>query len=117
MPWICTIIIVFIIISENEPLMTSCDIFYLKEKENEVKRSDLFQVTILVHAQSFFFFFFYLCRTSTEHITAPLADEGNYAYYQSRGAHNIAVKASFSWAKGSEFEPRLDISVEVTSQC
>ena len=26
---------------------------------------------------------------STEHITAPLADEGNYVYWQSRGAHNI----------------------------
>ena len=29
----------------------------------------------------------------------------------------LAVKASFSWAKSSEFESRLDISVEVTSQC
>ena len=29
----------------------------------------------------------------------------------------LAVKASFSWEKGSEFEPRLDIIVEVTSQC
>ena len=29
----------------------------------------------------------------------------------------LAVKASFSWAKSSESEPRLDISVEVTSQC
>ena len=28
-----------------------------------------------------------------------------------------AVKALFSWAKSSEFEPCLDISVEVTSQC
>ena len=28
-------------------------------------------------------------HTSTEHITAPLADEGNYACCQSRGAHNI----------------------------
>ena len=31
----------------------------------------------------------HILRTSTEHITAPLADEGNYAYRQSRGAHNI----------------------------
>ena len=31
----------------------------------------------------------HILRTSTEHITAPLDDEGNYAYYQSRGAHNI----------------------------
>ena len=31
----------------------------------------------------------HIFRTSTEHITAPLADEGNYAYRQSRGAHNI----------------------------
>ena len=28
-----------------------------------------------------------------------------------------AVKPLFSWAKSSEFEPCLDISVEVTSQC
>ena len=26
---------------------------------------------------------------SAEHITTPLADEGNYTYCQSRGAHNI----------------------------
>ena len=31
----------------------------------------------------------HIFRTSTEHITAPLADEGNYAYCQFRGAHNI----------------------------
>ena len=31
----------------------------------------------------------HILRTSTEHITAPLVDEGNYAYCQSRGAHNI----------------------------
>ena len=31
----------------------------------------------------------HILRTNTEHITAPLADEGNYAYCQSRGAHNI----------------------------
>ena len=30
-----------------------------------------------------------ILRTSTEDITAPLADEGNYAYCQSSGAHNI----------------------------
>ena len=30
-----------------------------------------------------------ILRMSTEHITAPLADEGNYVYWQSRGAHNI----------------------------
>ena len=28
-------------------------------------------------------------RTSTEHISTPLADEGNYEYCQSRGAQNI----------------------------
>ena len=31
----------------------------------------------------------HILRTSTKHITAPIADEGNYAYCQSRGAHNI----------------------------
>ena len=31
----------------------------------------------------------HILRTSTEHITAPLTDQGNYAYCQSRGAHNI----------------------------
>ena len=31
----------------------------------------------------------HILRMSTEHITAPLADEDNYAYCQSRGAHNI----------------------------
>ena len=30
-----------------------------------------------------------ILQTNTEHITTPLADEGNYAYCQSRGAHNI----------------------------
>ena len=40
----------------------------------------------------FFFLFIqmsHILRTSTEHITAPLADEDNYAYCQYRGAHNI----------------------------
>ena len=40
----------------------------------------------------FFFLFGYMShilRTSTEHKTAPLADEGNSAYCQSSGAHNI----------------------------
>ena len=36
----------------------------------------------------FYFFISHILRTSTEHITAPLADEGNYAYCQSTGAHN-----------------------------
>ena len=31
----------------------------------------------------------YILRTSTEHKTASLADEGNSAYCQSSGAHNI----------------------------
>ena len=31
----------------------------------------------------------HILRTSTEHKTASLADEGNYAYCQSSGAHNI----------------------------
>ena len=31
----------------------------------------------------------HILRTSTEHKTASLADEGNSAYYQSSGAHNI----------------------------
>ena len=31
---------------------------------------------------------------STEHITAPLADEGNYAYSQSRGVHNCPNEGS-----------------------
>ena len=31
----------------------------------------------------------HIFRTSTEHKTASLADEGNYAYCQSSGAHNI----------------------------
>ena len=31
----------------------------------------------------------HILRTSTEYITAPLADEGNHAYCQSRGAQNI----------------------------
>ena len=30
-----------------------------------------------------------MLRTSTEHITEPLAKEGNDAYCQSSGAHNI----------------------------
>ena len=30
----------------------------------------------------------HILRTSTEHKTAPLADEGNSAYWQSSGAHN-----------------------------
>ena len=30
-----------------------------------------------------------ILRTSIEHITVPLADEGNYAYFQSSGAQNI----------------------------
>ena len=37
----------------------------------------------------FISFFSYLVRTSTEHKTASLADEGNSAYCQSSGAHNI----------------------------
>ena len=32
---------------------------------------------------------FHILRTSTEHKTASLADEGNSAYCQSSGAHNI----------------------------
>ena len=32
---------------------------------------------------------FNILRTSTEHKTASLADEGNSAYFQSSGAHNI----------------------------
>ena len=31
----------------------------------------------------------HILRTSTEHKTASLADEGNSAYCQSSGAHNI----------------------------
>ena len=31
----------------------------------------------------------HILRTSTEHNTASLADEGNSAYFQSSGAHNI----------------------------
>ena len=31
----------------------------------------------------------HILRTSTENITAPLAEDGNYVYCQSRGAHNI----------------------------
>ena len=31
----------------------------------------------------------YEIKDITEHITTQLADEGNYAYYQSRGDHNI----------------------------
>ena len=31
----------------------------------------------------------HILRTSTEHKTASLADEDNYAYFQSSGAHNI----------------------------
>ena len=31
----------------------------------------------------------HILRTSTEHKTASLADEDNYAYCQSSGAHNI----------------------------
>ena len=30
-----------------------------------------------------------ILRPSTEHITTPIADEDNYAYCQSRGAHQI----------------------------
>ena len=30
-----------------------------------------------------------ILRTSLEHKTASLADEGNSAYWQSSGAHNI----------------------------
>ena len=38
----------------------------------------------------FFSFFFSICfRCPTEHKTASLADEGNSAYCQSSGAHNI----------------------------
>ena len=36
----------------------------------------------------------HILRTGTEHITAPQADEGNYAYCQSRGAHNIPMEIS-----------------------
>ena len=42
---------------------------------------------------SFFLFLFgymsHILRTSTEHKTTSLADEGNSAYCQSSGAHNI----------------------------
>ena len=31
----------------------------------------------------------YILRMNTEHITASLADESNYAYCQSRNTHNI----------------------------
>ena len=31
----------------------------------------------------------HILRTSTEHKTASLADEGNSAYCRSNGAHNI----------------------------
>ena len=31
----------------------------------------------------------HMLQMSTEHKIASLADEGNSAYYQSRGAHNI----------------------------
>ena len=31
----------------------------------------------------------HILRPSTEHKTAPLADERNFAYCQSSGAHNI----------------------------
>ena len=40
-----------------------------------------------------------ILRMSTEHITAPLADEGNYAYCQSRGAHNINGIAKYRTSK------------------
>ena len=46
----------------------------------------------------------HILRTSTEHITAPLADGGNYAYCQSRGAHNI-----------KHIEP-MEISIETSPQ-
>ena len=34
----------------------------------------------------------HILRTSTEHKTASLADEGNSAYYQSSGAHNSKLR-------------------------
>ena len=45
----------------------------------------------------------HILRTSTEHITALLADEENYAYCQSRGAHNIKhIPAGMSWSNDVE---------------
>ena len=46
----------------------------------------------------------HILQTSTEHITASLADESNYAYCQSRGAHNI-----------KHIEP-MEISIERSPQ-
>ena len=44
----------------------------------------------------------HIIRTGTEHITTPLADEDNYAYCQSRGAHNI--KHIFTSQKKEELQ-------------
>ena len=67
-----------------------CYIIYLKQvTEAIVTHAGKYYIKSFF---SFFFLFFqmsHILRTSTEHITAPLADEGNYAYCQSRGAYNI----------------------------
>ena len=37
----------------------------------------------------------HILRTITVHNTAPLADEDNYAYWQSSGTHNIKKGINF----------------------
>ena len=57
-----------------------------------LKGNNMAQIQIHNSACFYFYFYFllfYILHTSTMHKTTSLADEGNSAYCQSSGAHNI----------------------------
>ena len=50
----------------------------------------------------------HILRTSTENITAPLADDGNYVYCQSSGAQNIKHIYNL-WKSTLMLEPGIEL--------